>query len=86
MPLDLAIGRFNVADDDLYGLAGQSVELLWQHQQLVGFDLPLVAHVDEVDVDGIENPVLSPPLWNWQDLHPGAGQSLHKDRTSFMIS
>lgn len=64
MPLDLAIGRFDVADDDLYRLAGQRVELLRQHQQLVGFNLPFVAHVDEADVDGMEELLLSPPLWD----------------------
>lgn len=64
VPLDLAIGRLDVADHDLHRLAGQRVELLRQHQQLVGFDLPLVAHVDEADVDGMEKLLLCPPLWN----------------------
>lgn len=48
------------------------MEALRQHQQLVGLDLPPVAHVDEADVDGAEGLLLS--LWDRQDLHPGAGQ------------
>lgn len=73
VPVSLAVGRFDPADDDLHGLAGQRVELLWQQEDLVGFDLLLLSHVNKPNEDAEKQPLAS--LWDRQDLHPAAGST-----------
>lgn len=70
MPVDLAVARVDPADHHLHGLAGQRAEPLRQLEDLMGFDLLLVSHVDKPNEDGKEQLVGSGGGGGGQDLHP----------------
>lgn len=74
MPVGLRVGRFDPADDDLDGLAGQRVELLRELEDLMGFDLLLLSHVNKPNEDAEKQPITS--VWDRQDLHPVAGSTV----------
>lgn len=59
MPVSLAVGRFDSADDDLHGLARQSVELIRELEDLVGFDLLFISHVNKPNKGTEKQPVTS---------------------------
>lgn len=68
MPVGLAVGRLDPAQDDLHGLAGQTLETLRQLKDLMGLDLLLLSHVDELNPDGEEEAVAS--VGDREDPHP----------------
>lgn len=74
MPVDLSIGRFDPADDDLHSLARQRVELLWQLKDLMRLHLLLFSYVDKLNKDAEEQAVSY--VRDGQDLHP-ARQHTH---------
>ncbi len=47
MPVSLGVDWFDPADEDLYGLVWQRVELLGELEDLMGFDLLLLPHVNK---------------------------------------
>lgn len=73
MPVGLSIHWFDLADDDLHGLAGQRVKLLRELQDLMGFDVLLLSHVNKPNKDAEKQ--LVPSLWDGQHLHPAAGST-----------
>lgn len=68
MPVHLGVSRFDSADDDLQGLAGQRVKLLRQLEDLIGFHLLLLSYINEPNEDPEKQAVTS--FGDREDLHP----------------
>lgn len=71
MPVDLGVGWFDPADDDLHGLSGQRLKLLRQLKDLMVFHLLLLPYVDKPNEDAEEQSVAS--VGDGEDLHPAGG-------------
>lgn len=72
MPVSLAVSWFDPAEDDLHGLAGQVLKLLWELEDLEGPDLLLLPNINKPNSDpGIQAVA---PVCHSQDLHPAAGK------------
>lgn len=73
VPAGLRINRFDPADNDLYGLSRQRVKLLRQLEDLMGFHLLLLSHVNEASDYAEKQPAAS--VGHREELHPDRKQT-----------
>lgn len=73
VPAGLRINWFDPADNDLYGLSRQRVKLLRQLEDLIGFHLLLLSHVNEASNYAEKQPAAS--VGHREELHPDRKQT-----------
>lgn len=73
VPAGLRINWFDPADNDLYGLSRQRVKLLRQLEDLIGFHLLLLSHVNEASNYAEKQSAAS--VGHREELHPDRKQT-----------